>query len=1212
MPTALDAISTSMLEGNLSALGGGSRGSADLIRRTPPHPEVTFIDADDEGLSGTIGPGASARQLASRRRPLDEAARFAAGVPIESAGVLIVMGFGMGHHVAALARRIRRTGAIIVFEPDAALLRAVLDRVDLAEAFRQSTVVLLTDADDSAALSSAMRGIEGLVALGVKFVDHPPSMPRLGSAAERFRKNVAAAVAAVKTAVVTTLVQSDVTIRNLLMNLDRYAIGPGIADLTGAASGRPAIVVSAGPSLRRNVELLARPGVRDRFVVIAAQTVLRTLLERGIRPHFVTALDHHEISRRFYEGLTAEDVEGVALVVEAKANPAILDSFPGTIRCVGDEVLDDLLGPELARPMGSVPPGATVAHLAYTLARHLGCDPVILVGQDLGFTDGQYYSAGAAIHRVWSAELNPFNTLEMMEWQRIVRGRATLRTAKDVLGRPIYTDEQMAAYLAQFERDFLADASRGLRIVDATEGGVAKAHAASMSLADAISAFDPAVPLSLPPPPEPRESRSRRLSALVQRLRAVRADTWTVTERCRLTASKLAEMREHHADQQRVNRLIGQVERIRDEVTALQPAFRLVDRMNQVGVLNRFRDDRGIELDPRLSPMERQRRQIERDIRNVTWLGDAADQLGRMLDDAVRCLEGAPKTTRDPSPTDAPGSSAVVRPNPCRIIKAVIPADARFGGLGSPRPLDCVLHAGMNALRLTLARLARCTRLDGVVLLCEDVETVRRLVGTPPQGLTVEYAPVAQGALSSRAASMRGSRGWAAPSWRGGLGFATAFDEAIDPAVLAPMLTRLGIHGAVCLGPDWCLVDPALVDSAVERYLENPERHRLTFVQAPPGLGACVIDRGLAEDLASRPDAGVFATAGAALGYVPVQPMPDPIARAACVTVPPSVRDAPYRFVADSRRSRAFITRILAGLGRAWESASAEKIAAAARETDATTSETMPRELILELCTGRRTSGPRGDWLRGSVEPVERAPIPWPLAARAIREHSAERDDALLTLFGAGDPLLHPELPRIVAAGKAAGATVHVRTDLVAEHAVIDALIEAGPDVISVDLMAETAQTYRGLMGADVYHLARGNLERLLHAQGKAGGLPVPWIVPRITRCDATYAEIEPFFDRWTLAAGAAVIDALPDSLPGQRIEPLPRPTEAARRMWRERLLILCDGSAPASERDLPGERPVGDVTRDGLAGTWRRVVSHRERVARDHGPAHPDLWTGW
>lgn len=86
--------------------------------------------------------------------------------------------------------------------------------------------------------------------------------------------------------------------------------------------------------------------------------MLGTLLARGIKPHFVVAaLDYHEISR-FYEGLAGERVRGVTLVVEPKANPAILEAFPGSIRCVGDSVLDELLGPPLAREMGEIPPGA--------------------------------------------------------------------------------------------------------------------------------------------------------------------------------------------------------------------------------------------------------------------------------------------------------------------------------------------------------------------------------------------------------------------------------------------------------------------------------------------------------------------------------------------------------------------------------------------------------------------------------------------------------------------------------------------------------------------------------------------------------------------------------------------------------------------------------------------------------------------------------------
>ena len=66
-----------------------------------------------------------------------------------------------------------------------------------------------------------------------------------------------------------------------------------------------------------------------------------------------------------------------------------------------------------------LPGGSTVAHLAYYLAEHLGCDPIIFVGQDLGFTDGLYYLPGTSYEDVWRPELGRFCTMEMKNWEQL-------------------------------------------------------------------------------------------------------------------------------------------------------------------------------------------------------------------------------------------------------------------------------------------------------------------------------------------------------------------------------------------------------------------------------------------------------------------------------------------------------------------------------------------------------------------------------------------------------------------------------------------------------------------------------------------------------------------------------------------------------------------------------------------------------------------------
>src|SRR5205814_9504770 len=128
---------------------------------------------------------------------------------------------------------------------------------------------------------------------------------------------------------------------------------------------------------------------------ISVQTIVQPLLEMGIVPHFVTSLDYPYFSTRYYEKLPA-DLK-THLVAEPKASPKIFDLYPGPVTILGNDYADRLLR-EFSRDIdkGRLRSGATVAHLAYYLAEHLGCDPICFVGQDLGFSDGLAYAPGCS------------------------------------------------------------------------------------------------------------------------------------------------------------------------------------------------------------------------------------------------------------------------------------------------------------------------------------------------------------------------------------------------------------------------------------------------------------------------------------------------------------------------------------------------------------------------------------------------------------------------------------------------------------------------------------------------------------------------------------------------------------------------------------------------------------------------------------------------
>ncbi|MBX3402638.1 MAG: motility associated factor glycosyltransferase family protein [Phycisphaeraceae bacterium] len=1191
------ATGAGALERNLGVLCRGSPDAAARVRLAAARGDAAFINtADGVPALELRAPDGAAVALCSRRRPLEEARRIIEQVDPAEAAIFVVPGFGAGYHVAELARKIGRSGLIVVFEPDVPLLRAVLERTDHSAWMSECNVTFLTDPDDAGAMAAAVQGLEALVTLGVKIVPHPASEARLASVRERFDATFSRLVEALTLTARTSIFQSKVTLRNLMQNAERYVLGGGAARFRGAFAGRPAVFVAAGPSLERNIELLAAPGVRERVVIVAAQTVLRSLLARGVKPHFVTALDYSELSLRFYEGLRAADVEGVTLIVEPKVNRAVTDAFPGSVVCVDDKHLDLLLGPDLTSHRGEgggMVPCATVAHLAYHWARFLGCDPVGAIGQDLGFTDGMYYSSGAAIHDVWAPELNEFNTLEMLEWQRVKRMGSQLMPAADAQGRPIYTDRQMNNYRVQFERDFRADADRGLRTFDCTEGGVAKGHAPPMTLRAFLDSFAP-IGAGAPPRQAGASAPDRADRALHEgepphpsrirdRFRSLRKDVWRIGEASRRAAVLLSEMAEHHADQARVNRLIRQVYALRDEVTALEPAFTLVQLLDQKGGVNRVRADRAINLDAALPPLERQRRQIERDAENVRSLAVAADELGYLLDCEIRAQGGAKRDTRDADLVRVDGAavgvawveaSARVR---CAAVVPIGPEDMPHARAG--------LLPGTSVLRATVSRLARCTRIDRIVLLAADAESARAALGGEAVGKPVDVVPVA-GRIGAPG-FVRAGRLGAGACWRGGLGGATVFDEALDAANTARVLDELKFDAALLVGAAWCMVDPAICDAVIERHTQNPEQYRYVFSTAAPGLGACVVSRTMMSELARlSAQAGVLGTLGAVLGYLPVAPMADPIGSRACVPAAPAVRNAGERFIADSRSALARLSAVAARLGPHWmESDSAAVVEA----------------LHAALADAPLRTGP------GAVEmlvgPVAANTRQW--RARIVSEIGALRDDATLTIAGAlrsarsparEEVLLDPALPALVRAARAAALRcVHVRTGLRAGPDAIDALLSADPHVLSVDLLAESPGVYGAAAGEDALALAWTGLEHVLRRRGTwplgdaAPGAWRGWVVPRMTKCDAAYAEMERFYDRWIMMCGWAVIDGPPTRAEGARIAPLAVPRSKAQRDARSTMTI-----DPAGQVHGPRGEVVGDLSRDAVGDVWARLWNAR------------------
>jgi hypothetical protein len=470
--------------------------------------------------------------------------------------------------------------------------------------------------------------------LGTKVLTHAPSARVAEAAHQTVVTAITEFITYTRMGLMTLVSNSKTTCRNIAMNLAKYVTTPPIDLLKDRFAGCPGVVVSAGPSLSRNIDQLA--ALKGHALLFAVQTALRPLMDRGIVPDFVTSLDFHEMSAKFFQGVG--DLRNVHLVVEPKASWHVLDPYPGPISLLDNSWARLVLGDDLAA-RGGLPAGATVAHLAFYLAVHLGCDPIIFVGQDLAFTGHVFYVPGVEIHRAWRGELNRFNSIEQKEWDRIARNRPILRKVSGVDGIDLYTDELLFTYLEQFERDI---AAAPCEVINATQGGAHIRGTTATPLADAVAKF-----CTAPIDDSHWAYRSAtkwnddsRLPAAATALEARLSELDEAVELCDQLLTILDELKSLTHEPDRFNARLIRVDELRTRVAADSRAYQIINAATQLAEFRRFSADRRIEADE-LSHVEKAKRQIERDVEFITAVREGAIEVRPILEAALTRVRDA-------------------------------------------------------------------------------------------------------------------------------------------------------------------------------------------------------------------------------------------------------------------------------------------------------------------------------------------------------------------------------------------------------------------------------------------------------------------------------------------------------------------------------------------------------------------------------------------
>ncbi len=379
-------------------------------------------------------------------------------------GVLIMFGFGLGYFAEEALKRFEKSHALIIYEAVPEVFKAALTIRDISALLESDRVDVILGEKQSS--FDVIHKYYHLIYNGnYLVVKHHPSVKLSEGSYEDFFKIVTDEKKIALGQIVTGINRGKEFIDSDMENVPILIRKHGVKKLKDIFKGRPGIVVSAGPSLDKNVHLLKK--AKGRAVIVAVDAAIATLLPCGILPDMVVAIEPSEKTlHMFNDNPVLKNVPLVALNV---FQTNVFRFYPGPIfinQTTGYSPSTFFAGS--IEDKGYIPvSGGSVAHFALSLIEYMGCKNIALTGQDLSFNKERFHSKGFA------------DVLDMLDMDGSFN-------AKDIFGEDVLTRSDLFSYKLNFERKF--SSFEGVA-VNATEAGLPIDGTIPMRLIDFIEEY---------------------------------------------------------------------------------------------------------------------------------------------------------------------------------------------------------------------------------------------------------------------------------------------------------------------------------------------------------------------------------------------------------------------------------------------------------------------------------------------------------------------------------------------------------------------------------------------------------------------------------------------------------------------------------------------------------------------------------------------------
>ena len=268
---------------------------------------------------------------------------------------------------------------------------------------------------------------------------------------------------------------------NIASNVAKISTHYGANKFFDKYKNIPAVIVSAGPSLEKNIRKLRE--MKNKALIIAVDTAMKPLFSHNISPHFVITIDPQKKNSKYFRNV---DFKDSVLIAESSVDKEAIDSFNGAIYFINSIFpLAKYFMEELGN-RGDITTGGSVSTAAYDFAIRIGANPIIMVGLDLSFPNYQTHIKGSYHEENFFTEIYKLDSYDSRIYKVLIAGN--LREEKNIYNEKVWTDSRFDMYKNWYEEQCLK--YNQIKFYNATEGGIVINGMENINLEELIQKFN--------------------------------------------------------------------------------------------------------------------------------------------------------------------------------------------------------------------------------------------------------------------------------------------------------------------------------------------------------------------------------------------------------------------------------------------------------------------------------------------------------------------------------------------------------------------------------------------------------------------------------------------------------------------------------------------------------------------------------------------------